>query len=71
MSNVISYAIIYHYNTPSHVIPSPKYPVLHLHVNEPSVFVQAAFASQLSVADSHSSISKKICRSSVNINARL
>ena len=35
------------YSLPVHVTPLPSYPVLHLHVNDEAVSVQAAFTSQL------------------------
>ena len=43
---------------PEHVTPSPENPLLQAHVNEPTVLVQAAFVSQLSVLAVHSSISR-------------
>jgi len=36
--------------------PSPEYPVLHAHVKDPIVSVHAAFALQLSVPTTHSSM---------------
>ena len=44
-------------NLPSQVTPSPENPLLHVHVKDPMVLLQAAFASQLSVLAMHSSIS--------------
>ena len=41
-----------------HILPSPSNPILHAHLNDPSVFLQVAFLWQLSLR-SHSSISKK------------
>jgi hypothetical protein len=41
-------------STGVHVTPSPVYPGLHVHLNEPTVFVQVAWASQLSVPFEHS-----------------
>ena len=44
-------------NSPSHVFPLPRYPLLHVHVYEPGVFVQRALASQGDVPEVHSLIS--------------
>ena len=43
-----------------HVTPSPVYPLLHPHVNDPAVLLQVAFTSQLSVFNPHSSISLQL-----------
>ena len=43
---------------PVHSIPLPVNPELQAHVNDPTVFVQAAFLSQLSVLRVHSLLSK-------------
>eukprot|EP00961_Rhodomonas_salina_P288826 3903142-Rhodomonas_salina.1 len=40
-----------------HETPSPLYPASHVQVKLPAVFVQVAFASQLSVSREHSSLS--------------
>ena len=39
-----------------HVVPSPLYPLLHAHVNEPAVSVHVASAGQLCAAVVHSSM---------------
>ena len=44
---------------PEQEVPFPVYPVLQAHVKDPSVFVQAALASQLWVLREHSSLSKE------------
>ena len=44
---------------PVHVCPFPVYPVLHIHVKLPTVLVQAALVSQLSVLVVHSFMSKE------------
>jgi len=44
-------------NSPSHVFPFPRYPLLHVHVYEPGVFVQRALASQGGVPEVHSFMS--------------
>ena len=43
---------------PEHVTPSPENTLLQAHVKEPTVLVQSAFASQLSVLAVHSSTSR-------------
>ena len=40
-------------------LPSPEYPGLHAHVNDPTVSVQVASSWQLSLSRVHSSSSKK------------
>ena len=52
LSNVINHK-------PVHDCPFPVYPLLHLHVKLPTVLVQAALLSQLSVLVEHSSMSRK------------
>ena len=44
---------------PVHDSPFPVYPVLHVHVKLPTVFVQVALPSQLSALVEHSSMSKE------------
>ena len=53
---------------PVHVVPTPVYPSLHVHVNDPTVFAHAALSSQLlSAGCAHSSTSKDKHRC-ININ---
>src|SRR5262245_42043587 len=40
-----------------HMVPSPDEPSGHLHVNDPSLFVQVAVGSQFAVPSAHSSMS--------------
>lgn len=47
------------WNSPTHVSPSPEYPVRHVQWNDPLVFVQFESAWQLSVLMAHSSISER------------
>jgi hypothetical protein len=49
-----------HSSSSAQVTPSPVYPALHAHVNEPGVFVHVALTSQLSDAVAHSSISVQV-----------
>ena len=44
---------------PVHDFPSPVYPALQIHSNDPNVFLQNAFASQLCDPIVHSSMSEK------------
>ena len=44
---------------PRHVCPSPRYPLLQEHANEPSVFTHAALLSHKVLSLAHSSMSKK------------
>ena len=41
------------------VFPSPKYPVLHVHLNDPLVLVHTALALHVCVPLAHSSMSEK------------
>ena len=43
-----------------HVIPSPVYPPLQVHVKDPGVFVHMAFESQGDHSVTHSSISARV-----------
>ena len=49
-----------HSFTSVHVTPSPMYPALQPHVNEPAVFVQNPFTLQLSEFAAHSSTSMHV-----------
>ena len=44
-------------NSPEHVFPFPRYPLLHVHVYEPGVFAQRALTSQACVFEVHSLMS--------------
>jgi hypothetical protein len=44
----------------AHVSPSPAYPLLHAHVNEPRVLLHVAVDAQLSVPAEHSSTSPQV-----------
>ncbi len=54
-----------HSSPTTHVTPSPVYPALHAHENEPGWFAQSAFASQLlSASSAHSLLSVHAVRPS-------
>ena len=53
------YAIFFNPHLLVQVLPSPEYPDLHVHVNDPSVSVQTALLWQSSASRLHSFSSKK------------
>ena len=60
LSNIsLLYWIFFYPHLLVQLFPSPVYPELHVHVNDPVVSVQAAFLSQSSSFRVHSSLSKK------------
>ena len=49
-------------NVPLHVPPSPVYPALHAHADDPTVLLQTALISQPWALEEHSSISENMNR---------
>ena len=62
---------MYFSHSPVHDCPSPVYPELQVHVNDPIVLVQAALLSQSSSPDVHSLASTAITKSALLSNEEL
>ena len=55
-----------HCNLPSHELPFPVNPSLHMHSNEPSILLQEALESQIALLLVHSSVSGIMLNECIN-----